>query len=58
VEGSIGTLKSEKYGFNNPKERKWEMIQAAGQRLMLSLNLNKLLRDLMKVTQQAKTIEA
>jgi len=57
MEGSIGTLKSEKYGFNNPKERKWEMIQAARQRSMLSLNLNKLMRDLMKVTLQVKTIE-
>jgi hypothetical protein len=58
MEGSIGTLKSEKYGFNKPKERKWEMIQAAGQRSMVSLNLNKLMRDLVTVSQQAKTIEA
>jgi hypothetical protein len=29
MEGSIRTLKSEKYGFNNPKERKWEMIQVS-----------------------------
>lgn len=58
MEGSIGTLKSEKYGFNKPKERRWEMIQAAGQRSMVSLNLNKLMRDLVTVSQQAKTIEA
>ena len=58
MEGSIGTLKSEKYGFNKPKERKWEMIQAAGQRSMVSLNLNKLMRDLVDVSQQAKTIKA
>jgi hypothetical protein len=58
MEGSIGTLKSEKYGFNKPKERKWEMIQAAGQRSRVSLNLNKLMRDLVTVSQQAKTIEA
>jgi hypothetical protein len=58
MEGSIGTLKSEKYGFNKPKERKWEMIQATGQRSMVSLNLNKLMRDLVDVSQQAKTIEA
>lgn len=58
MEGSIGTLKSEKYGFNKPKERKWEMIQAAGQRSRVSLNLNKLMRDLVKVSQPAKIIEA
>jgi hypothetical protein len=45
-------------GPTQPKERKWEMIQAAGQRSMVSLNLNKLMRDLVEVSQQAKTIEA
>lgn len=52
TEGGIGTLKSEKYGFNKPKERLWEMIQAAGQRSLLALNLNKLMSDL--VSQEAK----
>lgn len=32
TEGSIGTLKSEAYGFNKPKERLWATLQAAGQR--------------------------
>lgn len=46
TEGSIGTLKTEKYGFNKPKERKWEVLQGSGQWSMLSLNLNKLMKDL------------
>jgi hypothetical protein len=52
TEGSIGTLKSETYKFNKPKERLWETLQAAGQRSFLSLNLNKLMRDV--VAQEAK----
>lgn len=46
TEGCIGTLKTEKYGFNKPKERKWEVLQGSGQWSMLSLNLNKLMKDL------------
>jgi len=45
TEGSIGTLKSSKYGFNLPKERNQETIQAAGQRSILSLNLTTFLKD-------------
>ncbi len=56
TEGIIGTLKSDKYGFNKPKQRTWEPLQAAGQHSMLSLNLNKLMRDLVNVDQQATAI--
>lgn len=47
MEGRIGTLKTEKYGFNKPKDRKSANLKAAGQRSVLSYNLNKLMRDLM-----------
>jgi len=46
MEGKIGTLKSDKYGFNKPKERTWQTVCAAGQKSIISLNLNKLMRDL------------
>ena len=46
TEGSIGPVKTEKYGFNKPRERKWEGLQGAGQRSLLSLNLNTLMKDL------------
>jgi len=45
MEGSIGTLKSERYGFNRPKERKLETLKMAGQRSFLSLNLNRLMKN-------------
>jgi len=48
MEGVIGTLKTEKYGFNKPKERSLETLRSAGQRSILSFNLNKLMRDLSK----------
>lgn len=43
MEGRIGTLKTEKYGFNKPKDRNWEVLQRSGQESILSLNLNKLM---------------
>ena len=46
TEGSIGTLKSEKYKFNKPMERLWQTLEMAGPRSVLSFNLNKLMRDL------------
>jgi hypothetical protein len=46
MEGSIGTLKTEKYGFNKPRERNWEVLQGSGQESILSLNLNKFMKDL------------
>jgi len=48
MEGCIGTLKSEKYGFNKPKERDIKTLQAAGQRSILSYNLNKMIRDIVR----------
>ena len=45
MEGIIGTLKSSKYGFNLPKQRNQETLQAAAQRSILSLNLNTLCKD-------------
>lgn len=48
TEGVIGTLKSNKYGFNNPKERTWETLRMAGTKSILSFNLNKLMRDVVE----------
>ena len=48
TEGIIGTLKTDTYGFNTPKERQWQTLQMAGPRALLSFNLNKLMRDLVK----------
>src|SRR6266851_5196742 len=46
TEGIIGTLKTDKYGFNKPKERLWQTLEMAGPRSLLSFNLHKLMRDL------------
>ena len=46
VEGSIGTVKSGKYGFNRPAARSAEMMGVCGQRAVLGLNLNKLIKGL------------
>ena len=51
TEGSSGTLKTATYGFNKPRERHWQTLQMAGPRSLLSFNLNKLMRDLMKAQQ-------
>jgi hypothetical protein len=48
TEGLIGTLKTDKYGFNKPKERLWQTLEMAGPRSILSFNLNKLMRDLVQ----------
>jgi hypothetical protein len=48
TEGIIGTLKSNKYGFNKPKERRWETLRMAGTKSILSFNLNKLMRDMVE----------
>lgn len=45
TEGSIGRLKSKKYGFSHRQERSVETQDAAGQRAIVSVNLNTLLRD-------------
>jgi hypothetical protein len=48
VEGNIGTVKSNKYGFNRPAAHSVEMMGACGQRAMLGFNLNKMMRELRK----------
>jgi hypothetical protein len=48
TEGIIGTLKTDKYGFNKPKERLWQTLEMAGPRSILSYNLHKLMRDLVR----------
>jgi hypothetical protein len=50
TEGVIGTLKSNRYKFNKPKERLWQTLEMAGPRSILSFNLNKFMRDLMALT--------
>jgi hypothetical protein len=51
TEGSIGTLKSNRYKFNKPKDRLWQTLEMAGPRSILSFNLNKFMRDLVTLTQ-------
>ena len=46
TEASIGTLKSKRYSFHHRRERSNESLQAAGQRALVSMNLTKLLRDI------------
>jgi len=48
TEGIIGTLKTDKYGFNKPKERLWQTLEMAGPRSILSCNLNKFMQDLVR----------
>ncbi len=48
TEGIIGTLKTDKYGFNKPKERLWQTLEMAGPQSILSYNLNKFMRDLIR----------
>jgi hypothetical protein len=48
TEGIIGTLKTDKYGFNKPKERLWQTLEMAGPRSLLACNLNKFMRDLIR----------
>lgn len=50
TEGVIGTLKSNRYKFNKPKERLWQTLEMAGPRSILSFNLNKFMRDLVVLT--------
>lgn len=46
VEGSIGTLKSRRYGFNRPRARSEAMMGSCGQRAVLGMNLTKMVRGL------------
>jgi hypothetical protein len=51
TEGSMGTLKSHRYQFNQPKERLWHTLEMAGPRSILSFNLNQFMRDFVELTQ-------
>lgn len=44
IEGDIGCIKGQRYGFNRPAARSEPMMVACGHRAMLGYNLNKLLR--------------
>ena len=46
VEGGIGAIKNGRYGFNLPAARSAAMMGVCGQRAVLGLNLNKLVRGL------------
>jgi rhodanese-related sulfurtransferase len=48
TEGSLGRLKSRKYGFSHRQERSAETQDAAGQRALMAVNLNTLLQDLVE----------
>jgi hypothetical protein len=48
VEAGIGSVKSQKYGFNRPAARSTKMMGACGQRAVLGFNLNKLIREIAK----------
>ena len=56
TEGSIGTLK--RYGFSGRRERSNQTVEAAGQRAMVSLNLNKLMRDVASREKEAQMATA
>jgi hypothetical protein len=49
-EGVLGTLKSNRYKFNQPKARLWQRLEMAGPRSILSFNLNKFMRNLVALT--------
>jgi len=46
IEGSIGALKSRRYGFNRPRARSEPMMGAYGQRAVLGMNLTRLAKGL------------
>jgi transposase len=48
IEGSIATIKTQKYGFNRPATRSAAMMGVCGQRAVLGLNLTKLVRGIAK----------
>lgn len=48
TEAVIGTLKSEFYGFNKPKQRSTRMVEQAGHGSFVSVNLNRFLKDLLQ----------
>ena len=48
IEGGIGTIKHQKYGFNRPAARSARMMGTCGQLAVLGFNLNKMIRGLAK----------
>jgi hypothetical protein len=58
TEGVIGTRKSRKYGFNHRQERSNQTLTAAGQRVMVCLNLNRMVRDITGKAKKAKLATA
>jgi IS5 family transposase len=48
VEGGIGSIKHQKYGFNRPAARSARMMGACGQLAVLGFNLNKMVREVAK----------
>lgn len=54
TEGSIGRLKSRKYSFSHRRERSHATQDAAGQRALVSVNLNTFLRDVVAPAQAAR----
>lgn len=48
IEGGIGSIKHQKYGFNRPAARSVKMMGACGQLAVLGFNLNKVARELAK----------
>jgi hypothetical protein len=57
TEGSIGRLKSKKYGFSGRQERSLKTQDAVGQRALVSVNLNTLLRDLVNQEKAASVAQ-
>jgi hypothetical protein len=54
TEGSIGRLKRHKYGFSHRPERSLATQDAAGQRAIVAVNLNTLLRDVVAQAHAAR----
>lgn len=57
TEGSIGRLKSKKYGFSGRQHRSLQTQEAVGQRAMVSVNLNTLMRDLVRQEKAANSAQ-
>jgi len=56
TEGSRGRLKSRKYGFSHRQERSLATQAAAGQRALVSVNLNTLLQALVDQAPAASSV--
>ncbi len=49
IEGNIGTIKTAKYGFNKPDAHSIPAMARCGQRAILGFNLQKLIKETMKI---------